>query len=37
MAKIIIPVVTFLITAGAAGFFGTMIKKITPVFATVKR
>ena len=37
MAKIIIPVVTLTVTAFAAGSFGTMIKKVTPLFAPVKR
>lgn len=37
MAKIIVPVVTVLMTAGMGSMFGIMIKKVMPVFATVKR
>ncbi len=37
MLKVIIPVVTVLLTAGTAGFYANAIRKLTPVFATVKR
>ena len=37
MLKVIIPVVTVLITAGTAGFYANAIKKIIPVFAAVRR
>lgn len=37
VAKVIVPVVTVAITAGIGGIFSSMVKKITPVFATVKR
>ncbi len=37
MAKIIIPAVTFIMTAGFAGYFSFIIKKLTPIFATVKK
>lgn len=36
MAKVIIPIVTFLMTAGVGSMFGIMIKKVSPIFATVK-
>lgn len=37
MLKVIVPVVTVLITAGTAGFYASAIKKLTPVFAAVRR
>lgn len=37
MAKIIIPVVTFIMTAGVGSMFVVMVKKVMPVFAIVKR
>ncbi len=37
MAKVIIPVLTLFMTAGFGGMFGIMVKKVMPVFATVKR
>lgn len=37
VAKIIIPVVTVAMTAGLSGAFASMIKKVTPILATVKR
>ena len=36
MAKIIVPVVVVM-TAGFGGMLGSMVKKVTPVFATVRR
>ena len=37
MAKVIVPVVTVALTAGIGSMFGSMVKRITPVFATVRR
>ncbi len=37
MAKIIVPVTTFLITAGFGGVVGYYAKKVAYVFAPVKR
>lgn len=37
MLKIIIPVVTVVLTAGTAGFYAAAIKKMAPVFAAVRR
>lgn len=37
MAKIIIPAVTVVMTAGICTSFSVMVKKITPIFATVKQ
>lgn len=37
MAKIIIPVISFLMTIGFMSSFGFMLKKLTPVFAAVRK
>ncbi len=37
MAKVIIPAVTVLMTAGVVSSFGVMVKKVTPIFATVRK
>ncbi len=37
MAKILLPVTTLILTAGFGGAFGYFVKKMSFVFATVKR
>lgn len=37
MAKVIVPVITVALTAGIGSMFGSMVKKVTPVFAAVRR
>lgn len=37
MAKIIIPVITFFMTAGFSTMFAMLVKKTTPIFATVRK
>lgn len=36
MTKFIIPVVTFVVTLTTGTTFGVMLKKVTPIFATVR-
>ena len=36
MTKIIVPVVTLLVTVSTGTAFGVMLKKVTPIFATVR-
>lgn len=37
MAKIIVPALTFLMTAGFMGYIGFIVKKLTPVLAIVRK
>lgn len=37
MAKVIIPIVTVVMTAGIGGLFSSFVKQVTPVLATVRR